>query len=242
MRTKLFIGMCLLSIQISAFAGGSMVGGGGNAIADSSGKISLLDLVESDDKYLNSMQILNEGIFSNKLSMRTEETLYLAVTDPASPFKEGSTARRHSFLSYIYKTFGKRTSVQDYNLNWKFQPIPLMWILTDKSLASLNDQGEMEDIDPETLIQIAVQRDGIVLIDQPNFYLMDSKSQNALLMHEALIRLVSETNPDLIAKKGTAPIRKFNKLLIDRIYGAFVPDAALQKAFNELGIPELASY
>jgi hypothetical protein len=102
----------------------------------------------------------------------------------------------------------------------------------------LTDEGLIRDIDSKSLVQVAVQRDGVVVVHRPTYEKMDPKSRNALYVHEAFVRLVSQVNPKLIQEQGTAPIRKFNKLLFEHLYQThFIPAKVLRDAFKELGIP-----
>lgn len=101
------------------------------------------------------------------------------------------------------------------------QPSDLIWVLTNDDLRKLSDQGviEYQFKQGEKLEQLAIQKDGTVLIRKDLFENMEPKDQEAFLIHELLIATALSKNLDLYGQLGTRPIRELVGVL-------FHPDAA----------------
>ncbi|RYZ86846.1 MAG: hypothetical protein EOP06_13745 [Proteobacteria bacterium] len=84
----------------------------------------------------------------------------------------------------------------------------LIWIGTNKPLENVEDEGVVRLTDPVTKQQLAIQKDGVVLVYLPIFNRLDGRNRAALVLHEALLRYVLVKSPALHAKFGTAKIRE----------------------------------
>ena len=90
----------------------------------------------------------------------------------------------------------------------------LKWAFTDLPLESINDEGEIRISKPDSKKQLAIQKDGLVVINRAEFNTLDDESKAALFTHEALLYTVSVLNPDLIQKDGTRLVRFYNRKLL----------------------------
>ncbi|MEN0060354.1 MAG: hypothetical protein AAGB31_16055, partial [Bdellovibrio sp.] len=121
----------------------------------------------------------------------------------------------------------------------------LKWAFTDLPLESIHDEGEIRISRPESKRQLAIQKDGLVVIQRQEFDALDNESKAALFTHEALLYTVSVLNPDLIEQQGTSLIRTYNRRLLrffrehDRLYTTQFPITleSVVEAFQALKIP-----
>ena len=216
---------------------GNSSGGGGGAVISADGKATLLDLVEPiEHRYFDPRNFVSQTL---RLGLGYSwELIVAAGCKPGVPNPAPAANFCNSFAKYIHVTLGAPSGQSDFD--WAVTaPKELIWIFTSEPLEQLKDEGLIRNVDPTTLIQVAVQKDGIVVVHEPTFNKMDQRSKDALFMHETLVRIVSETNLKLIKEQGTASIRKFNKMFIERYFGGFIPDEVYQKAFADLHIPSL---
>lgn len=82
------------------------------------------------------------------------------------------------------------------------------WVFVDFPLSELNDEGYIRLVDPSTKRQVAVQKDGVVIIHRAEYDLLDDESKGALFLHEGVLSSLLVLKPEIIAGNGTAPVRK----------------------------------
>lgn len=240
---KSFVGMCLLSTQLlifsSAFAkGGSMDGGGGDAVLKGASSAQLLDLAEVGDlEYLSPNGILSRfEKLSNKI---TEEGLLLKYSKGAfhDPLNEDL------FSFYIQKSLNVPGAFWFSEDEFIKKPIQMEFYFSNNPLAEINDEGKIYIGEEYNKIQLAIQNPkGQVVIYKPLFDKLSPKDQAALLLHEALLRLVWQYNPDHLSRFGTEHIRKLNCLIFKKIDGEFIPQNVMVEAIKILGIKTLGQY
>ncbi|MEI7974026.1 MAG: hypothetical protein WCH11_06640 [Bdellovibrio sp.] len=117
---------------------------------------------------------------------------------------------------------------------------PFKWAFVDFDLDEIDDEGAVHIDNPETKKQLAVQSDGLVLINRSEFKRLDEVSKAGLFVHESVLRAVIVLNPRLIASQGTEPIRTFNRRLIkyflSRRSTQAYPGFTVREAFDLLEI------
>jgi hypothetical protein len=119
---------------------------------------------------------------------------------------------------------------------------PLKWAFTDLSLEEINDEGLMRIYNPETKRQLAIQKDGLVVINKNEFSKISDLSKNALFLHEAALYAVKILNPELLSQQGTAPVRRFVARLVNLFRNLWnreyqYPTYAVREAYDALMIP-----
>ena len=87
----------------------------------------------------------------------------------------------------------------------------LKWAFTDVELERLHDEGLISLENENTLKQVAVQKDGLVVVNRKEFNMLDSDSKKALFIHEAVLRSVLVLKPSDIQQNGTAHVRKYTR-------------------------------
>jgi len=112
-------------------------------------------------------------------------------------------------------------------------PHAMAWILTSKSLENIQDEGIIATPIEGELKQVAVQKDGVVLIQKNLFEAMDEHNQKALFLHEVLIRTALLIGYDLETNLGTSPLRKIIAFIMQS--GSF-PEEYLRNILNQLPI------
>lgn len=112
-------------------------------------------------------------------------------------------------------------------------PHSMTWILTSKSLENIQDEGIIVTPIEGELRQVAVQKDGVVLIQKNLFEAMDEHNQKALFLHEILIRTALLIGYDLETNLGTSPLRKVIAFIMQS--GSF-PEEYLRNILNQLPI------
>ena len=90
----------------------------------------------------------------------------------------------------------------------------LRWMFVDFPLENLNDEGFISLLDPTTKRQVAIQKDGVVIIQRQEYDELDNESQAALFLHESVLFAVLTLNSDIVQNNGTAPIRKIVRRMI----------------------------
>jgi hypothetical protein len=133
--------------------------------------------------------------------------------------------------------------------NWSWalaKPVALVWKFTDTPLEEIEDEGVVHLFqDQEQKVQLAVQKDGVVLVHEPTFNQLDDWSKVGMVTHEALIYIQLVGNPRELTTVGTANIRRFNRLLLDQAKAdarrklSGIPKSAFQNAYSALRLPKL---
>lgn len=112
-------------------------------------------------------------------------------------------------------------------LNSKFGD-QLVWIATQTPLENIPDEGVVRLADPSGKQQLAVQKDGVVMVYKPIFDRLDARNKAALVLHEALLRMVLKINPSHYQKYGTSKIRELVKLVFSENWNQ-LPDSAVNR-------------
>lgn len=129
-------------------------------------------------------------------------------------------------------------SIEIDKFRWnKKAPQPLIFQLVNEPLEQIKDEGYIRNVDPKFMVQVAAQKDGVVLIYWPVFAKMDKENQAGLFIHEALVGLLLNTNPKHLIQHGTSKIRAYNSLLRLTWKEEFVPLNVLKEKFKELQVP-----
>lgn len=115
------------------------------------------------------------------------------------------------------------------------RPSQMTWVLTDEKLEKISDQGIISTTQANSIEQVAIQKDNIVLINRPLFLKMSDVDKAALLVHELLISTALNLGFDVNSDQGTAPIRKVVAILFSENSEA-VGEKFYQDIWNELPI------
>jgi len=251
--------------------GGADAGGGSSVALN--GKRKLLDLAETDElNYFEPKDNYGAGYFITS-GMTTLLTHTFSISCPELHNEmQGMTNER--FIKIFMTAYGlDRLQAHGVGMQWcqymvgaKFAykkagwdadliilakksnlpPIkPLRWAYVDYDLETINDSGLIRVENPQTKKQVAIQKDGLVVINRIEFEKMDGESKTALFVHEAALYATKLLNPALIDSQGTAPVRAYVRSLVhyfknwdyqkpDEKY----PAEAVREAFAALGIPE----
>lgn len=89
----------------------------------------------------------------------------------------------------------------------------ITWALTDLPLEDIHDEGSIRIQDPENIQQLAIQKNGVVLIYSKLYDKLSEKGKAALITHEILIATAINLGYDLSSAKGTGPIRQLVSML-----------------------------
>ena len=234
--------LCILTIACSgsayAAARGTNSGGGGDAILEGSSNVRLLDLAEmSNLEYLNPVEILsNFKSLSYKIS--TERIL---VKYSKKAFHNHINEDLFSF--YIQKSLSVPGKFDFSEDEFVKKPIEMEFYFSDSPLPEIDDEGKIYIGVEYEKIQLAIQNPkGQVAIYKPLFNKLSTKDKSALLLHEALLRLVWQYNPDHLNEYGTEHIRKLNNLNFKKLEGEFVPQEVMTDAVKKLEIKTLNKY
>jgi hypothetical protein len=110
---------------------------------------------------------------------------------------------------------------------------PLKWAFTSAPLEDVNDEGAIRIQNPQTKRQLAIQKDGLVIISQTEFDLLDNVSKAALKLHEDTICAIKAMNPSVIDLQGTAPIRYFVREFVSFAVGNGTTEPTPASAVND---------
>lgn len=261
--------------SIKKISGGDGSGGGDSA-EDSKGQRRLLDLIEQDElDYFTHLYDRNQESI-RKYLVRLHFVYFSRLNDGHgnSPFYRcgeipykywHATGGNETFVKVLLKAYGLENSTLIFDHanfsfcpesssrseNYKFGSISpntkvLKWAFTDLPLESINDEGEIRISKPDSKKQLAIQKDGLVVINRAEFNTLDDESKAALFTHEALLYTVSVLNPDLIKKNGTRLVRFYNRKLLrffhehDRLSTTQFPITleSVIESFQALEIPQ----
>ncbi len=218
--------------------------GGADSALDKKGQKRLLDLIEQDElDYFSHLFDANQKSIREKLTrlyyvyfrenLAGINPIFNYCTD--LPYKYWQVTGNHTmFVSVFLKAYGLGEPFQDdftvcphssgapgnfrtygrFDLRYVQDFKTLKWAFTDLPLESIHDEGEIRISRPESKKQLAIQKDGLVVIQRQEFNELDNESKAALFTHEALLYTVSVLNPDLIQQQGTSLIRTYNRRLL----------------------------
>lgn len=225
---QLIQGSSQLKIQaiknLAQFSSGTEGVGGGDAVPNQQGGWGLLDLNET----LPYNYIIPAPYQSNT---RYELDRHISHTLVCGFKITNNKNNIEMFLAEAldYLTIQRLKETKDIHKdNIKKLGDQLIWIGTNTPLENIPDEGVVRLEDPSTKQQVAVQKDGVVMVYLPIFEKMNSKNRAALMMHEALLRVVLKLNPNSYAKNGTAKIREFVNLLFNREFYQ-LPEPVIEK-------------
>jgi hypothetical protein len=207
-----------------AFA--NKTGNGGDSIQNHNGTRSLLDLVETDQidyftynavDYTN--HIVNEQGWDHDVASDID---LLSSLSPDVPSRDLG-----NYFSSDLLTNALRSCLNPvHGLHFAWTVVPL---------EKVSDEGEIRLPSTVTERQLAIQKDGLVVVNKNEFRQIDSLSQGVLKLHEGMICAILKLNPQLIASQGTAPIRSYVRAFTEiRTLGK--PSYVLDEAYKNLGL------
>ncbi len=205
-----FTGLVLLGFNAHAGAEGR---GGADTIENKNGGRSLLDLQEIDDlRYFNFLM----QNYSKKISEAHAKMLTPCFGSLCDEQYVNSSLELFSYPQLINELFQGAYAVcsgiikAKDSKGWLMYRTPvLQWAFTNSNLEDIKDEGVMRVFNPNTKRQVAIQKDGLVIINEKEFNLMDNDSKAALKLHESALCAVKALNPELLEFHGTAPVRNF---------------------------------
>lgn len=245
--------------------GGADAGGGDTAI-DSKGQRRLLDLIEKEDLDFFNPQVSYGGNFIIATGMASlfgntcEATnkivncafkIVMQIAYGAERLSNNQIGV-YDLYSRNPKLLGIFAMTNNYDVyikaNMKFGSLPkatpLKWAFTESRLEDIQDEGIIRIDNPETKKQLAIQKDGLVVISRKEFNGLDPLSKNALFVHESALYAAKLLNPKIIQGQGTAPVRLFVRRLI-KLFGNFENNVeeiysyeAVKAGFDALEIPK----
>jgi hypothetical protein len=235
--------------------GGVDLGGGVSVVDPKTGKRRLLDFVEPDD--WNYVDYIRVGWgFIGKLSVTMARDLVSAYQNSLADFGDDGPLNTKTRLlmgltasaildfqspadrgaSNHFNTFLWRKNLHDLQilLQRRVQENGrvVRWVFVDFPLELLNDEGFIRLVDPVTKRQVAIQKDGIVIIQRAEYKLLDDESEAGLFMHEGVLFSLLTLKPEIIAAKGTEPVRKIVRRMFEyqKAYIAFKDQQGIDTA------------
>jgi hypothetical protein len=128
-----------------------------------------------------------------------------------NPVKLGGTARSASRFISLRNAYGFFISKVG---RVPVFPKELTWAFTNQPLEDIKDEGLIRTTLPGKLAQVAIQKDGFVLVYEPLFNAMDNHNQDSLVFHETLIATALRNHISLKSAIGTSPLRELVSLLM----------------------------
>lgn len=252
-----------LKKTIQSFGGADA--GGGDIVQDGSGKYQLLDLIEKDELdyfmprtyYGNLSQLFFTFLFfkqgicedfvgikyeakvafpkqSSKFEAALLSTFNLNMIEGLRVYDPCDVGRSWQMKAYYLQEANKQ-NVQDKTID---KISPLKWAFTNTNLEDLADEGLIRVDNPETKKQLAIQKDGLVVVSKNEFDKLDSLSKESLFIHEAVLFSTKKVNPDLIKKSGTEPVRAYVRRLVKFLSAMkTTPGIAAKEALDVLVTP-----
>ncbi len=115
------------------------------------------------------------------------------------------------------------------------------WLLTSQDLEDIQDEGIIRYQGPGELKQIAIQKDDVVVINEPLFLELTKQGKGAaLIVHEILISALLDAGYDLTSPTGTAPIREMVNLLFTDNFHAAAP-GFYKRILKKLPLAEISA-
>lgn len=194
--------------------GGDGSGGGDSVQNPITGGRSLLDLQENDELKEFSFEMIN---YDRNLNTEYQRGILGCMFPGANSNCENAylpgreLSKLDDSLVQALATCDGITKYVDSSFKLLFgdKIKPLKWVFIQTPLEEINDEGLIRVTNPETKRQVAIQKNGLVVINQPEFNLMDNTAKAALKFHELALCAAKTTNPDLVKKEGTEPVRYF---------------------------------
>lgn len=186
--------------------------------------------------YLMRMQ---EGMLNKIYDLYMQRTRGMDPIDERTVFPMGNNAlHREPLNRTLPKTneLFSRISVSYTSLTAG----EIIWMMTDKELEEIPDEGTIRLPDSSGKKQVAIQKNGVVLIYRPIFEKMDERNKAALILHELLLFAQMHGGANDLLKNGTAGVRKVVYDLFNEFY-VEIPAIAFEgfcgwngKAFSDL--------
>ena len=217
---KLFLSLLLCLTPVLSVA--SDKGNGGDSVAMTDGHRRLLDLVEHAglDYFDFKTSQFEDGKTTGGFGFAMDDVRQYIGPSPLSPLNES--------ISGCLDGYSKADGL--------FPVKQLRWAMTDAVLPEILDEGMISVQSPISKRQLAIQSDGLVLINRADFNSLDNVSKIALKLHEGTICAIRAVNPYLIPKYGTSLIRNFVRAYIDvKLNGK--PRYVLLDAVKSLNVP-----
>lgn len=204
------ISLLLISSLAHAVGGGGQEGNGGGGVQEvGSGKNTLLDLAEQED--MVPVEFHPDREFDSELF--TEVFQFRTYVSPKLQYAMviASQVRRRA---PIFIDAG------DFPPGWQLdhgilKPLwPPSFYFTQKELKDVPDEGTIRVGSPYSKVQIGMQKDGVILINEPAFKKLDDRNKTAFLLHEYVLFATLQYNPQILKDKGTEPIRTYVRRII----------------------------
>jgi len=221
--------------------------GGGDGI-ENDGNWSLLDLVEQyeanyyfpqTEKYFASHVADRVGFVANRCAfpmtyfMQLQKTFVDKIREinrakaDSSPYDVRlifpDPRSTHQFplnrsLPYPYQQSEFQTIV-DVKTGARLSAQEIIWMMTDKELEEIPDEGTIRlPAENESKKQLAIQKDGVVLIHRPIFEKMDDRNKAALIVHELMLFAAMHGGSSNLLQNGTAEVRRIVHALFSESY------------------------
>ncbi|MNK51261.1 hypothetical protein D3C87_701590 [compost metagenome] len=215
----------------TARATGSEGVGGGDSVKGPSGQRQLLDLAEVEDlEYFTPLRTYDNGKIVNGIatfeyqrvrcgfdSMMSKKLLFVVMYAMGVQRYEGALVKdcQGQSLGYYSPSDSFDSNIKIRIKNGILPPItPLRWAYVNIDLEDVDDAGIIRITNPKTLKQLAIQKDGLVVINKAEFQKLDNESKDALFLHEAVLYAVKKLNPSLLERNGTAQVRSYVRNLV----------------------------
>lgn len=240
------------------FSAGGHDGNGGVTATDENGKRRLLDLIEKDeliyffpDSIVQSLKYDKysfAGLIYQLLTLagryEAAQKLPAVYNYKKDDFLLGEPTFAFNFISAI----DARNNLMNHDPKlWATFNIniaePLQWAFVDSELEKINDEGVVRIENPNTRKQVAIQKDGLVVISRTEFNLLDENSKVALFLHEAVLRAVLLTNPQNIIDNGTENVRTYTRRLFNYMQSpSTTPGRSTRQAYEDFRIIDNSTY
>ncbi len=229
MKKIFLVAVAMLALSSNAFAE-SKGGGGGDAVKVGQ-SWGLLDLNEQlPFKYFNP---LADGIWKNAAHAEAENAVNAAMLCTGELPLGSDIPKIYRALGYVLEA-----DLFDSQLTRRIYPDaqiriksatggPLVWVRTDTPLTEIPDEGIIRLIEPATKQQVAVQKDGVVMVYGPIFDKLNAKNKAALVLHEEILHIVLASGSRQIRTHGTQKIRTLVNYLFS--FDPSMPMAAWEK-------------
>jgi hypothetical protein len=234
--------------------------GGGDSAAYQNGGRTLLDLLEKDNlNYFLPDTVLPElkpGTYpfpANSVSYLMFMVIaYEGKHNYPSKNIDDNNIADPTFFFHLLSTLDSRKEMLNYSFDLNqfgiVLPGPLRWAFTDSDLENIQDEGILRIPNPETKRQLAIQKDGLVVINKKEFYLLDKDGKVGLFFHEAVLRTLLLLNPKHIEENGTENVRTYTRRLLKFLNGhekdvnGTYPAFSVREAYDLFNIKENSTY
>lgn len=209
---------------------GTNSGGGGNSAAALDGQRRLLDLLEKDKN--------DELDYFDFEMKKYDRNLGADFSSSCLSSVMGSDYLNFDFCNILDIASGNDMTQKEMNDKHMY-PKALRWAFVDFDLSDVGDTGVIHIDNPASKKQLAIQKDGLVLVNRKEFDSLDSESKAGLKIHESALYAVIFLNPELIQAKGTESVRVFTRKLIKFTKNKMASSLdQLKEAYGELGVSE----